>query len=245
MIRVLSALITMLLVLPFGAAALTIDDFDTAQSSITVAPAGPNEASSSVATAGGDIIGLGRDMRLSIGAGMSVLSSQAEVAAGRAFFANASPNQATLMFQWDGIDNSANLNATGLLGMDLTEGNAANAFEINFLFDDLPASITLNVYTDAGNYSTATFPTAGGLFGNGTPGLSVFVPFDLFSTAAGSGADFANVGAIEMIMTSPLNGADIEIDYVRTALAPVPLPPAMLLFASGLLGLLLTHRRPR
>lgn len=72
---------------------------------------------------------------------------------------------------------------------------------------------------------------------------TLFMPFAAFTTASGAGADFTSVGAIEMSMSSPLAAPDISIDYFRTTLEPVPLPPALLLFASSLLGLAARARR--
>lgn len=221
------------LLLPFAASALIIDDFSTDQAELSVSPLVTNTDSSTVTGAG--IIGGERDMFLSIAAGTSPLSSQARVDFDRFTLSNSAESSSLVTMQWDGIDGDAsNINTTGLGTMDLTDGNVSNAFEIRFLFNDLPSTLDLTVWSASGS-STVTFPSPALLL---TGSLSLFIPFDAFTGSA----DFTAIGAIQLEIASPTNGNDLSIDYIQTVLEPVPVPPALLLFASSLLGLALRRR---
>lgn len=228
------ALAATLLALPATAAVLVIDDFSTDQGPLTVSPLVPPQSDSSSASGAG-IIGGSRDMVLSTDPGTSGVSSFATVTGGIAQLADNSQFQSDLLFQWDGGDNDPNaLDHTGLGGVDLTSDNNT-AFEIGLLFDDLPATLSMTVWSIDGNSSSLAFPATGLIFTN----LSIFIPYALFSGSA----DFTNVGAIELAITSPTNGLDIALDYIQTGIEPVPVPAAFWLFASALLGLRLTRRR--
>ncbi|NNF15623.1 MAG: hypothetical protein HKN70_02695 [Gammaproteobacteria bacterium] len=216
------------------AANLIIDDFSTNQGPLNVSPAlGPLTDSSSASGAG--ILGGSRDLVLSTDSGSSVFSSSAQVAGGVAQLADNSQFSSDLLFQWDGADNAAlALDTTGLAGIDLTTGSN-NAFELGLVFDDLPATLQFNVYSTDGSASTVTFPGTGLIFTD----LSILVPFASFT----GGADFTDVGAIELLISSPTNGLDISFDFLQTNVAPVPVPSAVFFMGSALFGLGLLDRR--
>lgn len=221
--------LTVVYLLTLGTAqAVTIDEFDGVQGPLT--PSGTAQSSATDAA----IIGGERDLLLS----STSLGANAFVNNGIFQFDNGADTQASMHFQWDGADNSQNLDVTGLGGVDLTAGNTTDAFEIVVLFDDLPATIDLTVHTDGANASSVSWPTTGLLL-TGDTAISIFIPFAAFSGSA----DFTNVGAIEMSLTATATaGLDIQLDRIGTALAPVPLPPAIWMFASALLGLAVRRR---
>ena len=59
----------------------------------------------------------------------------------------------------------------------------------------------LTIYTDANDWSTATVTIPDTT--DGTATQDVFVPFTSFSSGAGTGADFTNVGAIQLVLSGP------------------------------------------
>lgn len=217
-----------------SAGAVLIDSFATNQGPLSVTPlTGPLTDGSSVS--GGGIIGGNRDLRLSTDSGPSPFSSNAEVLGGVAQLANNTQFSSDLLFQWDGLDTDPDfVDFTGLGGIDLTAGGD-NAFEIGLVFDDLPASLMMTVHSMDGSSSSVTFPGTGLIFTE----ISIFIPYETFFGSA----DFSNVGAIELLISSPLNGLDISFDYVQTGLAPVPVPGAFLLMSSALLAFGLIRRR--
>ncbi len=115
---------------------------------------------------------------------------------------------------WDGIDSDGDqLNPIGLGGFDLTEGGANLGIE--FLQGaDLPGGVlTLTVYTDADNFSFLSQPIPQTPLG--TADVVTVFWFDDFTIAAGFGADFANVGAIELeILGVP--AMDAQVDEIGT-----------------------------
>ncbi|MCA9155043.1 MAG: DUF11 domain-containing protein, partial [Planctomycetales bacterium] len=118
---------------------------------------------------------------------------------------------------WDGVDNDATaLNATGLGGVDLTSGGADQAFNLTVAANKVGGQVMLTVYTDAANFSTFTFNIDDI---DGTANEVVAVKFTDFTTAGGTGANFSNVGAIEMDLISAVVGVDAQLDLVGT-LAP-------------------------
>lgn len=225
------ALVAATALAPSAANALSIDEFTTAQGPLQVHPMGPNTDSSTAQTLGSDIVGAERDMFFTVGAGLTGgPPSDARVELGQFSLANNSETAATIHFQWDGDDgDAAALNPLGLGGIDLTEGFSLDSFEIQFLFNDVPSLLTMTVHTDGSNSSTVTWPNPGLQL---TGDFTLYVPFAAFMGSA----DFTNVGAIELSLESPFEGLDVRVDYVRTAVAPVPLPAGVLLFASALLS---------
>ncbi|QDS97157.1 DUF11 domain-containing protein [Adhaeretor mobilis] len=101
---------------------------------------------------------------------------------------------------WDGFDNSASgVNATGLGGVDLTEGDGSRMTGLALTVGaDHPNSIVkMKIYTDANNWSeyTTVVPETDG--GQATKYL-IFGFEDTPNSSAGNGADFTNVGAVEL-----------------------------------------------
>lgn len=226
--------LALLLAVPASAAVLVIDDFSTDQGPLSVSPLlGPQTDSSSASGAG--IVGGERDLVLSTDPGASTFSSFAQASGGIVQLADNTQFQSDLLFQWDGADNDpGSLDVGGLGSLDLTQdGN--NAFEIGLAFDDLPATLAMTVWSPNGDSSQVIFPSTGLIFTE----LSIFIPFALFSGSA----DFTNVGAIELLVSSPTNGLDIAFDFVQTGISPIPVPGAVWLLGSALLGMALTGRK--
>ncbi len=118
---------------------------------------------------------------------------------------------------WDGDGDApgGGVDPTGLGGVDLTEVNGVTGLGQGFAledvaFDQAGATIRLRVYTDAGSSSQAVLTDIPALVTN-----NFFVNFDDFNTLSGNGADFTNVGAIEMEIQASLIAMDGELSILR------------------------------
>ncbi|MEP6668671.1 MAG: autotransporter-associated beta strand repeat-containing protein, partial [Chthoniobacter sp.] len=191
-----------------------IDTFSTNQSALTLTfpPAGTS-ASSSVSGAG--ILGGERDIQINLTSGVIAgNTTSAVVSSGFFSYSQDATIAANTVLQWDGTDGSPSLNATGLGGIDLTGGGAQNKFQLRITFDDLPVNVVLTVYTDAGNASSATLALPGLVFAS----TDYTVNYSSFTTLLGTGANFANVGAITLSVGSAVTAPDFVLDNFSVAL---------------------------
>ncbi len=195
-----------------AAQSITIDDFSTNQSALTLTypPAGTS-ASSSVSGTG--ILGGERDLQLNLTGGVIAGNTvSATVSSGFFSYSQDATIAGSAVVQWDGTDGSPSLAPTGLGGVDLTVGGAQDALVLSVFYDDLPISVTLQVYTDASHASQAVISLPGLLFSS----TSFVVPYSAFTPTIGSGADFTNVGAIVMQMGSKVTAPDVVLDFLQT-----------------------------
>jgi uncharacterized repeat protein (TIGR01451 family) len=125
------------------------------------------------------------------------------------------------LITWDGDSSSPNtLNATGLGGKDLTQGGQNVGFLFKARTDQDNVTMIMRIYTDANNYSvaTTTIPHASTLQG-------LYIPFSAFQVAGGTGANLANVGAVQVVINSDQTvEADGRIDDIY-AVRPLDSPP--------------------
>ena len=118
---------------------------------------------------------------------------------------------------WDG-NNDGVFDPQGLPGVDLVSSSPANdAILARLMFADQRSAMTMRVYADSSgpnwSYSTINLPTL-------SPGerMDVMFPFSGFTTGGGTGANFANVGAIVMILDGTVaQSADVSIDFIETS----------------------------
>jgi len=217
-------------------AGMIIDTFNTTQE-LEIAAGGGNPAMTTggVAT-GAESIGGARDIMLMRTDGAQLLSTRVNINAG-IFDFGAEPGVGGSVTVWydGGMDGS--LDPLGLDGIDLTDDGIDNAFCIEFRYD-LVLDLTVRVYTDEASASERTF-TFFGPAGFGGPFNQVILDFGSFVPFLGGGADFTNVGAIELYATTTEDslGADFQLDIVKT----VPAPGALALM--GLAGLAGRRRR--
>merc|ERR1712137_744278 len=95
------------------------------------------------------------------------------------------------MGQWDGTDNdAANLNPTGLGGIDLTDTGLADEFHA-IIDTDIDTSYTFTVLSQDGSECSRTVEIPG----DDTP-QDYFLGFSTFT----QGCDFSDVGAIEILV---------------------------------------------
>lgn len=121
---------------------------------------------------------------------------------------------------WDGPDNNVNaIDDTGLLPTNLLAN--ANGIQLQIRADLAGGLATVRIYSDDGDAATAQRFSAFTLpipVTNGSFLSAEFIEFSEFTAIAGGGADFANVGAIELEITgaADVNGAAEVIGAVGT-----------------------------
>jgi hypothetical protein len=173
--------------------AITIDDFTTSQATQTLIY--PADTTSSSSVSGTGILGGERDIEVDLTGGSTVGNSISAGVAGGIF---SQSQDATISgisrIVWDGTDGSPTVNPTGLGSIDLTTGGTEDAFLINVASSDSTFSATLAVWSDASHASTLSFQLQGPV---ASPTLFV-IPYAAFSPLVGTGANFAQVGAISL-----------------------------------------------
>ncbi len=198
-----------------GAAGLIIDTFGSNQEVSLQAP--PGNVSKSNTTLDSNVLGGERDLfaRLSSNSGRILFSSNV-TSPSKLEFATTLTAQGVGIVTYDGIDgNGSTLNATGLGGVDLTQGGTMRGLQLTMSSDPNDATGIIRIYKDANKYSTYSFDLP-----DGGPSVveNVYIPFSAFTNSAGTGADFTSVGAIQMEL-SGLAGVDGAVDLF-TAVGP-------------------------
>ncbi len=216
-----------------ASAAIIIDSFDDSQ---VVTQTGIGTAAGFV---NGAMIGGQRDVEVIVTNGETDLEMTAD-AGGNSLLTHSQDSNVvgSTLVVWDGIDNDPlTVDPTGLGGVDLTGGGILDAIAIRITFDDLPVNLTMRVGNGA-NVSERMLALPGGIF---SPILFV-LPFASFATLSGTGADFMDVGVIELMIDGQIGGTDVEIDFLQ-AITEVPEPATLTLLASSLFGLFVIRRR--
>lgn len=175
-----------------------IDGFSTTQMVIATPPL---PASDVTAQQDGSVLGGERDMYVVLTGSTNPFSSVALASSGgKLYFASGSGVTGQAKVVWDGVDGNGQLvNPTGLGGIDLTqaEGNTMTGIALTSGADHPNAQIKLRIYTDANNWSEFTTTVPQSVGGDAT-GQAVFHFDDVPTSKSGSGADFTNVGALEL-----------------------------------------------
>ena len=191
----------------FGtASAVTIDDFSEDQAILFQGPVGTTGSTQ----AGAGMVGGERDIEIEVTGASSFHS--ASVGTGLLNHAQGPSTFGTTTVTWDGVDgDETTLDATGLGGVDLTDGGIHNAIAISLFFADSNAVMDFNVYTDGANASTLQLALPGGANNE-----LLILPFSDFTTLLGAGADFTNVGAIEMFIDGSATAAvDVQVELLE------------------------------
>jgi hypothetical protein len=164
--------------------------------------ANPVTASSYVAAA--TIVGGERDIVLTRTAGTSTF--KLEVASwdlGVIYMYSGQPNElGTATITYDGVDNNATtVNYAGLAGMAMNKGSFTLDTEIDNTTPIGTVNFTIRVYSSAANwsYKTLSISTATGY------STLTFTP-STFIIGGGTGANFASVGAVQLITSNTVAG---------------------------------------
>ena len=176
----------------------TIDGFTTQQIVEATPPLPSSDPSSQIDNA---VLGGERDMWVELTGSLNPISSVKLASFGGDFYVASGPGATgNAKVVWDGVDgNGVLVNPTGLGGIDLTEheGNTMTGIALTSGADHPNAKIAMRIYTDANNWSefTTTVPESPG--GVAT-GQAIFNFSDTPTAQSGQGANFTNVGALEL-----------------------------------------------
>ena len=196
-----------------GVVGPAIDGFTTTQV-VEATPPLPASAVASLLDAA--VLGGERDLFVELTNSTNPISSVALASSGgKLFFASGSDVTGVAKVVWDGVDGNGQLvNPTGLGGIDLTQadGNTMTGIALTSGADHPHAKITMRIYTDANNWSefTTTVPES---VGGTASGQAVFHFDDVPIAKSGSGADFTNVGALELTFEG-VSAVDAQVTLV-------------------------------
>ncbi len=199
-----------------GSSGIKIDGFSTMQK-VEAAP--PLPASSPSSLADPAVLGGERDMLVQLTAGTDIFSSVSLISGGGLLrLASDTTVTGNAKIVWDGADGSATaIDPTGLGGVDFTvfNGNTMNGVRLAVGADHANSVVKLKVYTDANHWTEflTTVPESAG----GAATKQVTFNFDATPlNSAGGGADFANVGAVELTFegVSAVDGQVSVVDVV-------------------------------
>jgi hypothetical protein len=122
--------------------------------------------------------------------------------------------------QYDGVDGTTDLNPNGLGGLDITS-DAAFAFQLQ-IQSDLETEYTLTVYSLGGGQSDVVLSIPGGNQPNQF--LALYTDFT-------GNADFANIGAIEVLVEAHQNVDALLFEFTtwgpQVSGSATPAPPAV------------------
>ena len=191
------------------AAAVAIDTFDDGSQDLNANPVAHTvEGSVTDSMVGGE-----RDTQVNWLSGSSEVRVGIDLYDNNRFIFSPGPGViGTALLQWDGVDNSIALNATGLKPKDLTDGGKNDCIVLRVLANDSPVAVTLRVYTDDTHWSRYTIDTPGNVIDGSV--VDLVIPFTSFTIGGVGVANFADVGAVEMFVDGSLHeGADVSLDF--------------------------------
>ena len=190
-----------------------IDGFSSFQ---TVQATPPLPASEPASQLDGAVLGGERDLYVELTSSENPVSSVSLASSGgKLYFASGSGVTGTAKVVWDGVDGNGQLvNPTGLGGVDLTQadGNTMTGIALTSGADHPNAKIMMRIYTDANNWSefTTSVPES---VGGAASGQAVFHFDDVPTAKSGGGADFTNVGALELTFEG-VSAVDAQVTLI-------------------------------
>lgn len=205
------ATITVTPVQAIGTAGTLIDSFNTTTQSVTAADPGSSTDSSSLAAP--EALGGERDMEVALTSITSSLQINANgTVPGVLVFDASSGATGTRVVTYDGVDNDGTtLDANGLGGVNLLASDAVGMrFSIGA---DQASTLVVRVYSSPTDFSLAniSIPVTGG-----SPTATLIVRYGDFVIGGGAGADFSNVGAIEVGIETG-TAVDAQLNIFETA----------------------------
>jgi uncharacterized repeat protein (TIGR01451 family) len=191
-----------------GIGVLTIDNF-TDVSLPLVANSGTPTVSSSTFTTPGNAVGGERDILVNHTAGPNNIEVQ--VAGALLSINPGAGTSGNVVLTYDGVDGDATSIDHTNLNIDLL-ASSAQAFQ--FLAGSQAGnSMTVDVYSGVGNFSTLTVPLP--VTPGAVPTETMILRFADFVVGGGTGADFSSVTALQILVDAALS-ADAQIDLTQT-----------------------------
>ncbi len=192
----------------------TIDGFTTFQ---TVNASPPPVSSDANTLADSAVLGGERDLHVELLASTNPISSVTLAASGGSLYVASGPGATgNVKIVWDGPDgNARSVDPTGLGGVDLTtdnNGNTMTGIALTSGADHPNSKIKMRVYSDANNWSEFTTIVPESLGGE-VAGQAVFNFNDTPTGQSGQGANFANVGALELTFEG-VTAVDAQVSLV-------------------------------
>jgi hypothetical protein len=215
--------------------------FDPTESSPTVAGASLFQE---IQTQAGESIGGYRDLFIQTDQAIS-FNDKGEAAVvsneGQVQISNSGNSSINVAITWDGQDNSANVNTTGLGGVDLTDGGLNSSLGLNLLRTDHDVNLEIKLWDMSGAQGSVTT-----IFSSALTDQQVFLGFDGIS----SPVDLANIGAIQLLISGP-EAYDLQFNFLQSASAPpspapgtaVSAPATLTLVGFGLIGMGLSRKK--
>jgi uncharacterized repeat protein (TIGR01451 family) len=175
-----------------GTPVQVIDPFSGGAQSLTADSVTPvaNDSAADASIVGGE-----RDIRLNYSSGIQAVQLDIIPSISTLSFSSNLQVLGNALLQYDGVDGSSTLNATGLGGITLNGTDSRAGIQLSTRGDNAGGTAVVRVYSNATDFSTATV----NIPGQTTPD-AIFVPFSSFTTAGGAGANFNSVGAIEVLI---------------------------------------------
>ena len=133
---------------------------------------------------------------------------------GQLLFSEETGITGTARVEWDGFDGSGDsLDATGLGGVDLTDGESNDGILLAVIQDDRPITVTLKVYSST-NWSQFALALPGEI--ESGERVDYFLPFSDFTVAGGSGAVFSSTGAVVLdIDSTTVDSVDFALKLIK------------------------------
>lgn len=193
-----------------------IDDYSETTQSVT-ADAGTPTNTDFATTPISEVVGGARDIQVANSNNLGQVTVFVDSNSDTLSIGSLGDAVGTALLQYDGIDNSIALNATGLGGVSLAGGAAGATLDpgagliIQSRAENAGDTLFITVHSDGSNSSTISIPVPQ----EATNFLETFVLFSSFTTASGTGADFNNVGAIEASLGLAANN-DVFVSIVES-----------------------------
>ncbi len=193
-----------------SAAPINVDDFNRITDALVLGVTLANTPQFGFTT-DPSILGNERDVTGIVITGTGTLSINASDPTG--YFSHSQPVglRGRSIITWDGPDGNPLVNPTGLGGIDATGGGTNDMFLVGSVSNDVATQLQILVYTDAANWSQQTISVTAG-----SSQQSLSFTFAGFTPVGGAGANFTNVGAVQLIINSaatPTAALDMIIDF--------------------------------
>lgn len=194
-----------------GTADTSIDTFDTTAQVVTADIVTPTVSSAVAAT---EALGAERDLFVNLTSGSGSIELSADTSTPNVLeFIASTTGTGSRIITYDGADgNAVTINPTGLGGVNLTNAGAVVGLRFRIGADQNSGELTIRIYSNASDFSAATVPIPNT---GGVASQDVVVRFTDFAIGGGAGANFSNVGAIQLEIAG-VAAVDGQLDIIET-----------------------------